>query len=204
MKSILLVGAGGHCISCIDVIETVGEYEIRGVVQPSVSSEKIMGYSAIGSDADLPELLKSSNWALVTVGQIKCPDIRVRLFYLLKHLGARLPVIVSPQSYLSKHSLIGEGSIVMHRAVVNAGVKIGKNCIVNSQALLEHGVVVQDHCHISTGVLLNGNVTIGKGSFVGSGTVIKEGVSIGENAVIGAGQVVLRDVVCGTVIKYER
>lgn len=204
MKSILLVGGGGHCISCIDVIEAAGAYHIRGVVQATVSSENLMGYPAIGSDHDLPELLKSSNFALVTVGQIKSPDKRVRLFDLLKHLGARLPVIVSPKGYFSKHSLIAEGSIVMHSAVVNAGVRIGKNCIVNSKALLEHGVVLQDHCHISTGVLLNGNVTIGKGSFVGSGTVIKEGVSVGENVVIGAGQVVLRDVKSGAVIKHAR
>ena len=202
MKSILLVGGGGHCIACIDVIEAEGVYDIRGVVSATVSTEKLMGYPAIGTDNDLPQLLKSSNLALVTVGQVKNPKIRIRLFDLLKHLGAQLPVIVSPKGYLSKHSLIGEGSIVMHRAVVNAGAKIGKNCIVNSQALLEHGVVVQDHCHISTGVLLNGNVTIGKGSFVGSGTVIKEGISVGENAVIGAGQVVLRDVRRGAVIKH--
>ena len=204
MKSILLVGGGGHCIACIDVIEAEGVYDIRGVVSATVPTENLMGYPGVGTDNDLPQLLRSSNLALVTVGQIKNPQIRIRLFDLLKHLGARLPVIISPKGYFSKHSSIGEGSIVMHRAVVNASVKIGKNCIVNSQALLEYSVVVQGHYHISTGVLLNGNVTIGKGSFVGSGTVIKEGVSVGENVVIGAGQVVLRDVESGVVINHAR
>lgn len=204
MNALLLVGGGGHCTACIDVIEAEGKYHIRGVVQATVSPENLLGYSAIGSDDDLPQLLDSSNLALVTVGQIKNPEIRIRLFELLKHLGARLPVIVSPRAYFSEHGLIGEGSIVMHGAVVNAGVRIGNNCIVNSQALLEHGVVIEDHCHISTGALLNGNVMIGKGSFVGSGAVIKEGVTVGENVVIGAGVVVLRDVKGGAVIKHAK
>ena len=106
MNALLLVGGGGHCTACIDVIEAEGKYHIRGVVQATVSPENLLGYSAIGSDDDLPQLLDSSNLALVTVGQIKNPEIRIRLFELLKHLGARLPVIVSPRAYFSEHGLI--------------------------------------------------------------------------------------------------
>jgi sugar O-acyltransferase (sialic acid O-acetyltransferase NeuD family) len=202
MKSLLLVGGGGHCYSCIDVIEATRIYQIEGVVQPKASSELVLGYPVIGSDDDLPQLLKSSNLAVITVGQIKTPETRIRLFDLLKHLGADLPVVISPKAYCSKHSVIGEGSIVMHGAIVNAGARIGNNCIVNSQALVEHEVEIGDHCHISTGAQVNGNVTIGEGSFVGSGAVIKEGIRVGENVVIGAGQVVLRDVLSGTVVKH--
>ena len=187
----MLVVGGGSCIACIDAIEAEGVYDIRGVVSATLPAENLMGYPPIGTNNNLPQLLISSNLTLVTVGQIKNPKIRICLFDLLKHLGARLPVIVLPKGNFSKHSLLSEGSIVMHRAVVNASVKIGENCILNSQALLEYWIVVQGHCHISTGVLLNGNVTIGKGS-CGSRTVIKEGVSVGENVAIGAGQVVLR------------
>lgn len=202
MKSLLLVGGGGHCRSCIDVIEAAGIYQIEGVVQPRASSELVLGYPVVGSDDDLPQLLKSSNLALITVGQIKNPEIRIRLFDLLKQLGAKLAVVVSSKAHFSKHSVIGEGSIIMHGAIVNAGARIGNNCIVNSQALIEHDVEVHNHCHISTGARLNGNVTIGTGSFVGSGAVIKEGVRVGKNVVIGAGQNVLRDVPNGMVIKH--
>lgn len=202
MKSLLLVGGGGHCHSCIDVIESANFYQIAGVVQPKMSSELIMGYWVIGSDDDLPQLLKKSKLALITVGQIKTPEVRIRLFDLLKQLGAELPVIISPRAYCSMHAVVGEGSIIMHGAVVNAGAQIGNNCIVNTQALVEHGVKIDDHCHISTGVRVNGNVTIGKGSFVGSGAVIKEGIRVGENVIIGAGQVVLADLPNGKVLKH--
>ena len=202
MKSLLLVGGGGHCHSCIDVIEATGMHYIEGVVQPKASSELVLGYPVIGSDDDLPQLLNSYKSALITVGQIKNPATRIRLFNLLKHLGAELPAVISPKAYCSKHSVMGEGSIIMHGAIVNAGARIGNNCIVNSQALVEHEVEIGDHCHISTGARVNGNVTIGEGSFVGSGAVIKEGIKVGENVIIGASQVVLRDVPSGTVVKH--
>lgn len=202
MKSLLLVGGGGHCHSCIDVIEATKIYHIEGVIQPKVTSQLVLGYPVIGSDDDLPRLLKGSKSALITVGQIKNPEIRIRLFDHLKQLGAELAVVISPRAHLSKYSVVGEGSIIMHGAVVNAGARVGNNCIVNSQALVEHDVEINDHCHISTGARVNGNVAVGRGSFVGSGAVIKEGIRVGENVIIGAGQIVLQDVPNGTVMKH--
>jgi len=32
MKSLLLIGGGGHCRSCIDFIEEEGKYQIAGIV----------------------------------------------------------------------------------------------------------------------------------------------------------------------------
>jgi len=32
MKNIILIGAGGHCKSCIDVIENENKYKIIGVI----------------------------------------------------------------------------------------------------------------------------------------------------------------------------
>ena len=202
MKSLLLIGGGGHCHSCIDVIEATEIYQIKGLVQPKLSSELILGYPIIGSDDDLPKLLKDVKSALITVGQIKNSEIRIRLFDLLKQLGAELPVIISPRAYCSKHAVLGEGLIVMHGAIITASACIGNNCIVNSQALVEHDVEIDDHCHISTGARVNGNVTIGKGSFIGSGAIVREGIKVGENVIIGAGQVVTQDVPNGTVVKH--
>lgn len=206
MKALLLTGGGGHCRSCIDVIEAEGQYQILGIVQHVSDgidgADGIFGYPVVGSDEDLPFLLRGTAQALVTVGQIRSPEIRIRLFELLKQSGVKLPRIVSPFAYCSNYAQINEGTIVMHGAVVNARVSIGANCIINSQALIEHDVIVADHCHVSTGARVNGGVTIGKGSFVGSGVILKEGIVVGENVVISAGQVVLHDVPSGAVIKY--
>jgi sugar O-acyltransferase (sialic acid O-acetyltransferase NeuD family) len=205
MSGLLLIGGGGHCRSCIDVIEAEGRYRIRGIVQPlSDGTDGILGYPVVGSDEELLSLLRQTPQALVTVGQIRSPEIRIRLYELLKELGGKLPRIVSPFAYCSKYAEMSEGTVVMHGAIVNAGASIGANCIINCQALIEHDVIVADHCHVSTGARLNGDVTIGKGSFIGSGAILKEGIVIGENVIISAGQVILLDVPSGAVIKHDK
>ena len=194
MKPLLLIGGGGHCLSCIDVIEAEEAFAIQGLVLPVGAARKpVLGYPVLGSDEDLANLVTKTRHAFITVGQIKSADSRVRLFDILKKLDAELPVIRSPNCYCSRHATVEPGSILMHASVVNAQSHIGLNCIVNSHALIEHGVNIGDHCHVSTGARINGDVTIGAGSFIGSGAVVKEGVVIGTGVVVGAGQVVLED-----------
>ncbi|MDE0973914.1 MAG: hypothetical protein OSA11_02335, partial [Candidatus Nanopelagicales bacterium] len=97
MRPILLVGGGGHCHACIDVIEVEGAYCIQGVVgQSGGPPVQILGYPVVGIDADLAHLLESTPSALVTIGQIKSPTARMVLHDLLVKLGADLPVIISP------------------------------------------------------------------------------------------------------------
>ncbi len=212
MTDLLLIGGGGHCRSCIDVIEAEGRHQIRGIVGPLPNetngepneTDGLFGYSVLGSDEDLPCLLQEVPQALVSVGQIRYSQVRVRLYELLKKYGGILPKIISPSAYCSRYADIDEGTIVMHGAIVNAQACIGANCIINSQALIEHDVTVADHCHVSTGARVNGAVSIGQGSFIGSGAILKEGVVIGENVIIGAGQVILCDIPSGVVLRHDR
>jgi len=191
MDKILLIGAGGHARSCIDVIESSDQFDIGGFIDKSDDlSEKNLQYSIIGTDKDLSELRNLYKYALVTVGQIKSPNIRVKLFESLKKLDFVLPIIISPKAHVSKKAQIGEGSIIMHGAIVNAYASIGKNCIINNKALIEHDVVIGNHCHISTGTIINGEVSVGDKTFIGSGAVVRHDISIGSNCVIGAGEII--------------
>ena len=202
MTPILLIGGGGHCRSCIDVIEAEGKYKIIGIVnQPGGNTDPVLGYEVLGDDGDLPELLKKYHNVLITVGQVKSADLRVILYLTLKEIGAQLPVIISPNAYVSEHVDLQEGTIVMHGAILNAGSSIGKNCIINSQALIEHDTVVGSHCHISTGAKVNGGAFVGTESFVGSGSVIHESVQIGEKSTISAGSVVRKNLPAGTTFR---
>ena len=128
----------------------------------------------------------------ITAGQIKSPELRKKLFNLAKEAGFILPVIISPRAYVSKHSQVEEGTVVMHDALINANVKIGKNCIINTKALVEHDAIIEDYCHISTSSVINGGVTIKSGTFFGSNAVTRESIEIGANSVIGGGMRVLQ------------
>ena len=186
--SLILIGAGGHARSCIDVIEQQNSFHIDGLVGlPDQKLIENFGYRVIGEDRDLPELAKIYQYALIAIGQIKTAAHRVHLYHMSTQLGFQLPIIIAPSAHVSCHALLGAGTIVMHGAIVNAGANVGNNCIINNRALIDHDAIVEDHCHISTGAVLNGNVVVGAGSFIGSGSVIKEGVSIGKNCVVGMG-----------------
>ena len=186
--SLILIGAGGHARSCIDVIEQQGQYQIAGLIgMPDEVLTKHLGYVIIGTDSNLPELAKNYRYALITIGQIQNAEHRIRLYHQAIQFGFQLPIIIAPTAHVSRHAVLGAGTIVMHGAIVNAGAKVGNNCIINTLALLEHDTIVEDHCHIATSATLNGDVAVGAGSFVGSGSVIKEGVAIGKDCRVGIG-----------------
>jgi sugar O-acyltransferase (sialic acid O-acetyltransferase NeuD family) len=189
MKKILLVGGGGHCRSVIDVIELEDNFSIAGIVdKQELIGKKVFNYEVIGCDEDLEALHKTYKYAIVTVGQIKSNSLRIKLYTLLKNIGFTLPTITSPLSYISKHSTIDEGTIIMHHALINANVTVGKNCIINTKALLEHDVIVEDNCHISTASVVNGGVVVKEGTFFGSNAVSREQIEI--NGFIKAGSLV--------------
>ncbi|MBN1183539.1 MAG: NeuD/PglB/VioB family sugar acetyltransferase [Bacteroidales bacterium] len=194
-EPIILIGGGGHCKSCIDVIEQENKYRIVGILDlPELVGSKILGYDIIGTDDDFPNFLNSVNNYLVTVGQIKSCVKRIALWQMVKKSGATMPVIVSPYAYVAKSSQIGEGSIIMHHALINAEVQIGINCIINSKALIEHEASVGDFCHISTGAIINGQTRIGNQCFIGSNSTVSNNVSIVGDTIIAAGLHIISDI----------
>ena len=109
------------------------------------------------------------------------------------NLNFFFPVVVSPLAYLSKSAIVGDGTIIMHKAIVNAKAKIGKNCIINTGAIIEHDVVIGDNCHISTGSIVNGGAQIGNNTFIGSGSVIKQNIKLGSGSLINAKKFIDKD-----------
>ena len=69
MNSLILIGAGGHCVSCIDVVEQEGKYRIAGIVEKNeIKSDKLLGYSYIGTDKMLSSLINKFKFAIITIG----------------------------------------------------------------------------------------------------------------------------------------
>ncbi|MEW6528199.1 MAG: NeuD/PglB/VioB family sugar acetyltransferase [Spirochaetota bacterium] len=188
-EKIILIGGGGHCKSVIDVIESIGSFDIFGIVDKREKiGEKVLGYQFIGSDEDLPQIFCEIKKAVLTVGFIKDNSARIKIYKYCKEIGFELPNIISPLAYVSKHAVLGEGNTIMHFAIINTGAKIGNNCIINTKALIEHDAIVEDHCHISTAAVVNGGARIKEGTFFGSNAVSKEYIEV--SGFIKAGSVV--------------
>jgi len=171
-KDLILVGGGGHCKSCIEVIETSSDFIIKGILDlPGNTGNMVLGYPVIGTDSDIAGLVLQKHSFLVTLGSTGPSPKRAELYRLLRSLGAGLVTVAATTAVISRSARLGAGTIVMHHAIVNASAVIGDNCIINSRALVEHDAVIGDHCHISTGAIINGGVRVGEGTFFGSGAI---------------------------------
>ena len=166
-KNLILVGGGGHCKSVIDVAESAG-YNILGILDmPEDVGKKVLDYKVIGTDDDIPQYVDKAEF-VITVGFIKNPTTRIKLYNKVKAAGGRLATIIASTAHVSKYAELGEGTVIMHQAFVNAGAKIGDNCIINTFVNIEHDAEVGNQCHISTGTMVNGECKIGENCFIGS------------------------------------
>ncbi|MEA3495096.1 MAG: acetyltransferase [Bacteroidota bacterium] len=194
-KELILIGGGGHCKSCIDVIEKEKKFQIVGILDVELKiGDEVLGYKIIGSDENIYDFSKKYSNFFITVGHIKYVSLRKKLFDKLKELNLKLPVIISPKAVVSEHAVIGEGSIISHNSVINAEAKIGKNNIINTGAIIEHESEIGNHTQISTVAIVNGQCKIGSRCFIGSNVVINNNLEIADDVIIGSGSVVINSI----------
>jgi len=195
MKPIILIGGGGHCISCIDVVEQTGLYQIIGILDlPEKLGQKVLNYSVIGTENELEKFLPKCSDFLITVGQIKSSELREIIFHKVIKAGGNLPVIISPLAFVSPNARIEEGSLIMHHVLVNSGAIVGKGCILNTKSLIEHEAKIGNFCHISTAAVINGQAKVGDFCFIGSNSVVSNNTHITANTIIAAGSQVLKSI----------
>jgi len=181
--NLIIFGAGGHSKSCIDVIDSTNKFRIRNLVDPK--RKNIFKYTSISEKEFFKKKKYPTKNIFIAFGNIYNLNKKKDFYNYLKKKGFKFPRIVSNKAYISKHSKVSDGSIIMHHAVINADVKVGENCIINTSAIIEHGTNINNHCQISPGTIINGGCDVGEGTFIGSGCVIKEGIKIGKNCFIG-------------------
>lgn len=193
-RPLILIGGGGHCKSVIEVAESAG-YEIKGILDmpDEVGKEVLPGHKIIGTDDEIPQYVEECDF-IITVGFIKNPALRIKLYNKVKAAGGRLATIIASTAHVSKYAELGEGTVIMHQAFVNAGAKIGDNCIINTFVNIEHDAEVGNQCHISTGTMVNGECKIGENCFIGSQSVCANCIEIDSDIIVGAGSVVRKSI----------
>jgi sugar O-acyltransferase (sialic acid O-acetyltransferase NeuD family) len=198
-KQIILVGGGGHAKACLDVIESDSTWQLKGYVDVKQTLSDSYDLDYLGCDLEASKYVHEAKF-LITIGQLGHSTTREKLYNELKGLNAEFATVKSNNAIISKKSIIGEGSIIMHGTILQTDTFIGENCIVNDRVLIEHDSTIGNHCHISTGAIINGGVRIGNGVFIGSGSVLKNGITIGNNCVIGMGAIVTKSIGHGLTV----
>ncbi|CAG0906699.1 unnamed protein product [Cyprideis torosa] len=115
---------------------------------------------------------------------------------MVSHLGSEInyALAIHPSASIARDARLGEGTVVMAKAAINASTIIGKHVIINTGAVVEHDVKLADFVHISPNAALAGGVEVGEGTQVGIGASVIQNVKIGKWCTIGAGAVIIQDV----------
>ena len=193
MKPLILIGGGGHCKSVIEAAESQGR-KILGVLDmPEDLRKDVLSTKVIGTDDDIPAYVDKAEF-VVTVGFIKNPAVRIKLYNKVKEAGGKFATVIASTAHVSKYAEIGEGTVVLHQAFVNAGARVGCNVILNTATNIEHDAGIGDHCHISTGTMVNGECVVGDRCFIGSQSVLANCITIGDDIIVGAGSLVRKSI----------
>lgn len=174
-----LFGASGHAKVIIDILESQN-VNVEGIFDDNPNVRNLLSYCVNTSDIKGP--------MIISIG-----DNKVRKLISERFSDLRFGVAIHNSSQLSKYSNIGDGSVMMHGSIVQAGTTIGKHCIINTGASIDHDCIIEDYVHISPQVALCGNVHICEGTIIGANTVVLPGVKIGRWCVVGAGSVVSKN-----------
>lgn len=185
-RPIILVGGGGHCKSVIEAAESAGVI-IKGILDiPENVGKKVLDYTVIGTDEDISLYADTCDF-IVTVGFVKDASLRIKIHEKVMAVKGHFGRVIASTAHVSRYASIGEGSVIMHQAMVNAGAQIGFGCIINTFANIEHDAMIGDYTHISTGAMVNGDCQVGKRVFLGSQSVMVNGTFITDDCIVAAG-----------------
>lgn len=179
----IIFGASGHAKVIIDILQN-NATQIEKIIDDNPKVEEIFGIK-VEKNTNSYSLDKD---AIIGIGNNETRKKIAEKYHF------QYQIAIHPKAVISKHSHIGEGSVVMANAVINPSAEIGKHCIINTGAVVEHDCQIADFVHISPNASLAGNVQVAEGAHIGIGASVIQGVKIGKWATIGAGSVVIRDV----------
>lgn len=179
-----IYGASGHGKVIIDLIHS-RMLEVHHIIDDNRAITGLYNFEVVH---DLtPEILRKKT--IIAVG-----DNLTRKKIANTFQGAFYRGISHATAVVDETVELGEGTVVMANAALNADSIIGNHCILNTACIVEHDCVLEDFVHISPGAVLAGGVKVGEGTHIGIGALVIPGVKIGKWCTIGAGAVIIDDV----------
>lgn len=196
-----IYGGSGHAKVIIDIAKSI-DTTIDAIFDDNLLLTEVCGYKVVHT---------LSNELLMRGTVFAIGDNKIRKKVAKKFKGKFQVGIFHSSAVLAPTVIIGEGTVVMANASINAEARIGDHCIINTGATVEHECQLGDFIHISPNAALAGDVIVGEGTHIGIGAVVIPGVKIGKWVTIGAGTVVLEDIPDfavvvgnpGKIIKYN-
>lgn len=158
-----------------------GGFEIKGFLDDNRLKHGSLycGYPVLGGVELLAdnELLLDREVAVVVA--VARPRLKRLLVERLKQNRLlRFPSLVHPRAWISKHVVVGEGSIIYPGACINYESVLGSFVAVNMNAVVGHNCEIGDYCTLSPGVLCGGGTVIEPVCFMGIGSISHQNMTI--------------------------
>jgi len=186
MRSLLIVGAGGHGRAVAEAALTGSDWSLAGFVDDGWPGLKeVWGHPVIGSTAELAACRGRAGFAIVAIGN---NAVREALHRRLGDAGFELATVIHPKALVSPRATLGPGCAVMAGAIVGTEAALGQGAIVNCGAIVDHHCRVGDFGHLGTGACMAGGAVLGRGAWMQAGSAIGYGVRVADGEVLHPGE----------------
>lgn len=189
MKRLCIIGASGHGKVVADIAQKMGKYEELFFLDDAVEGN-CMGFPVLGKTNLACSFLETAE-IFIAIGNA---EIREKFLETLIGAGAKIPILIHPNTSVGRNVSIGEGTVLMAGAIINSDSEIGKGCILNTASSVDHECKIDNYVHVAVGAHLCGNVKVGKYTWIGAGTTVRNNISICGQCIVGVGSVVTRDI----------
>ena len=201
--AIIVYGGGGHGKSVIELLRSLGTFQIRGIVDDGMEpGQTILDLPILGDARVLGDLGREGiQQAVNAVGGIGDLHSRLLVFQRLSDAGFACPPVAHPSALIESSAQISEGVQVFPQAYVGSDSLLGFGVIVNTGAIVSHDCQVGEYANLSPGAILAGGVTVGSQVLIGMGATINLGVEIGKGSRIGNGATIKADLPTNTIVR---
>ncbi|MFC0184903.1 hypothetical protein ACFFJX_21310 [Pseudarcicella hirudinis] len=124
----ILYGASGHAKVICSCLESE-KVEIEGVFDDNPLIKDLDGYEVFGQYS-AEKFINSK--LIISIGY---NDIRKKISKQVKHAFG---ISIHTSSICDKTVSIGEGSVLLHRSVVQRGTQLGRHVILNTNSSVDH------------------------------------------------------------------
>lgn len=180
---LLVYGSGDFGKLARDLVERCG-HEFAGFVDDVHAVEGVLG-----SFDQVSRRCAPGEFGIVLAIGYNDLGARARVYERIKSAGYPLPALIHPAAYVHSPERIGEGTIVMARAIVDRGARVGEACVLWPGANVSHDSSIGRNCFLSPNCAVCGFVTVGDGCFLGAACVVVDHREVPANTRIKAGQV---------------
>lgn len=165
MKSLLIIGAGGHG-------QVVKEIAIAcGFEQQAIAFLDDNAFDAVGKLNEAPYLAPNYDGVIIAIGNNALRrDITDKLE---RFEGINIVTLIHPTAYTSPTAVIGKGTVVEPKAVINTNSKIGEGCIVSVGAIVDHDSSIGYFSHINSGAICMAGSKVEKLTKINAGEIVR-------------------------------